>query len=433
MSKALLNALPELESAGILTAEIADHIRRYYAQKPDTDSGRLIAVFGILGSLLVGTGVILIVAHNWDMLPKAAKLLLAFAPLLLALGFAGFAVWKKQVSTAWREGAGTALVLAIGASISLIAQIYQMPERLGPFLLTWSLLALPVVYVLRSSMASLLYLTGITWYACETGYFHYRSEEPYEFWALLAAALPWYIGLIRKQPSGNFTAFHHWFVPLSVTICLGLWAKGSSIWMTPAYFALYGLMGWIGQQEAFQGKRVISNGFQAFGSLGTIILLLVLSFEGFWKEVGNFSWAENAWYISPEFMVFLVLSAAAAYLLVRTAKPDPVWSLPPTLWVFLVFPVLFFAGIGDEFLPMVITNLLVLGIGVGLTVSGNHTQNIRLLNFGLLVITALIVCRFFDTQIPFLVRGVVFVLVGLGFFFLNTRLLKSKKTQPESL
>jgi hypothetical protein len=40
---------------------------------------------------------------------------------------------------------------------------------------------------------------------------------------------------------------------------------------------------------------------------------------------------------------------------------------------------------------------------------------------------ALILCRFFDTDMSFVIRGILFLIVGLGFFLANYWTLKQKK------
>ena len=50
------------------------------------------------------------------------------------------------------------------------------------------------------------------------------------------------------------------------------------------------------------------------------------------------------------------------------------------------------------------------------------------LNYGLMIIAALVICRFFDTDLSFVTRGVLFILVGAGFFFANYRMLKKRET-----
>ena len=57
--------------------------------------------------------------------------------------------------------------MTIGATISLVAQIYQIHGDTARFFLAGILLGLPIVYVLRSSVAASLYFIGATtWVGC---------------------------------------------------------------------------------------------------------------------------------------------------------------------------------------------------------------------------------------------------------------------------
>ena len=140
------------------------------AIKTEIHPNRLFIVFGIFGAILVGLGIILLVAHNWDDLSRTTKSFFAFLPLVVGQILCGFVLIKKTDSVAWRESATAFLFFSVGACISLITQIYNIPGNLSSFLLTWMLLCLPLVYLMRSSITSLLYLTGITYYAVETSY-----------------------------------------------------------------------------------------------------------------------------------------------------------------------------------------------------------------------------------------------------------------------
>lgn len=45
-------------------------------------------LFGILGAVLIGGGIILLLAHNWEQLGRPARVAVAFAPLVLSQALA---------------------------------------------------------------------------------------------------------------------------------------------------------------------------------------------------------------------------------------------------------------------------------------------------------------------------------------------------------
>jgi len=60
MSKNFLHALPELVREGLLSEGDSEKIQAYYTLKEQKQPQRINIVFGIIGSLLVGLGIILI-------------------------------------------------------------------------------------------------------------------------------------------------------------------------------------------------------------------------------------------------------------------------------------------------------------------------------------------------------------------------------------
>lgn len=66
MNKHLLKDVPELVKAEVISEETGLKIAKYYELKKQSAPNNLVVVLGILGALLVGSGVVLIVAHNWD-------------------------------------------------------------------------------------------------------------------------------------------------------------------------------------------------------------------------------------------------------------------------------------------------------------------------------------------------------------------------------
>ena len=258
--------LAELLEQKIISETTAAEIRDFYEQKQERLSGRLFTIFSVLGAVLVGLGIILIVAHNWEELSKSVKTILAFIPLAIGQIAAGYTLLKRKESTAWREGSGAFLFFAVGACLALISQIYQLPGSIGDFLFSWMLLVLPIIYVLGSGIVNLFFLFGITYYAAETGYMNpIDAKERYWYWILLAASLPFYYQLYRKAPGSNMMAFHNWVLPLSLVIVLGTIGQSpTAYFLYLAYVALFGCFYLFGQWPDFTRYGLRNNVFLCF-------------------------------------------------------------------------------------------------------------------------------------------------------------------------
>lgn len=422
----IIKDIPELLNAKVITQETADRIQDYYTNKKASSTNRLFIVFGILGAILVGLGIILIIAHNWDELSRTTKTLFAFLPLVVGQALCVYSITKKQNSDAWKESGTAFLFFSVGASISLVSQIYNIPGNLSSYILTWMLLCLPLLYVMKSSIASLLYLIGITYYAAEVGYWSYPSSESYLYWLLLILALPHYFLLYKKRPKSNFMIFHNWIVPLSIVIALGTVADKTEEFMFIAYFSLLGLFYLIGDTAFFSLQKSQNNGYKIVGSLGIIVLLMILSFDWFWEELRNKDLQFSEIIATPEFLASTIISVLATGLLYINQKNKSLKEIKPLAPAFIVFILIFILGLTFS-ISFVLINIYVFVIGILTVKDGAKQDSLGLLNFGLLIIAALIACRFFDTDLSFVVRGILFVSVGAGFVFTNYWMLKKRK------
>jgi uncharacterized membrane protein len=414
-----LKHLPELVQADVISPEIADRIADYYKAK-EPGGNRLMLIFSVLGSFLIGLGIILIIAHNWDDLSKPVKLSLVLSSLLLGQILCGLALLRKW-SSGSREAVSIFLMMSVAASISIVSQVYNIPGSLGSFLLTWMLLSIPIVYVMRSNVTSLLVIVGLTWYGCELGYFTYPDDNTaLYYWPMLLALLPFYLYLL-KQAGKNFHAVHAWFFVSSLTITLGMFAHNNDSLMFVAYtsmFSLFILVFQILETENIPG----ANAFLVAGSAGITIILLVFSFEFAWKELTDYDGR------SAELMVSGIISLIAAGLLVNSLLKKGLAAQHPLSFVFLIFIPLFVIGNTYFVAGQIGANLCVLIIAMVTTKRGADRNNLIILNYGLTIMAALVVCRFFDTKITFAIRGMLFIAVGATFFLANYYAIRKRRS-----
>jgi hypothetical protein len=221
--------------------------------------------------------------------------------------------------------------------------------------------------------------------------------------------------------------FHNWLIPLSVVITLGTVAEGTDELMFIAYFSLFGLLYLIGDRDFFTHQKPRNNGYMILGSLGTIVLLLALSFDWFWEDLRRKDLQFKVVIATPEFFALTIISLLAAWLLYLYLKNKTLANIKPKAPIFILFIITFILGLSYP-IAVVLINIYVFAIGVLTIKDGARHDHLGILNYGLLIITVLVICRFFDTNLSFVIRGILFVVVGAGFFAANYWMLKKRKT-----
>lgn len=403
--------LDELVANGVITPEVAENIRGYYNKPSQGGASLLVIAFGIIGALLIGMGIVLIIAHNWDDLSTGLKLMIGLAPMFVAQALAGYVIIKDIKSQAWRESIGVVLIFGVATAISIVSQVYNISGSFPKFLLVWSILSLPVMYLLQSRISSLLFWMMITWYAIEANSSYY--------WLLALGATPFFVQLIRKTPEANSVSFHNWVVGVSIALGLGFGSyDNGNIFLVPAYVTLFSVFMLMGQLPVFAERKLINNAWLIGGSAGTIIILLVLTFE--WIDL-NEDW------FRPPFFIWIFLFAVASYLLYVVGTKNGFRNVLSKSYTFLIFPLLMIIGEMEHVIAMGLTNVLLLALGVYTIREGALSDKLWKMNYGLLILSVLIACRFFDSDISFVLRGLLFVVIGAGFFGMNIYMIRKRK------
>jgi len=281
---------------------------------------------------------------------------------------------------------------------------------------------------LRSSFSSLLFIVGITWYACEVGYFNYPySNAPY-YWILLLLIVPfYYTEFLRTGQKNNFFYFHSWFLVISLTICLGILTDNAEEMILIAYMSLFSAFVIISQMKVFETNRVLTNAYLVIGSLGVIILLLMLSFDWYWDELDQES--GNNILVQSEFIASAVLSLGCIGLLFQLLKENNWRDINKKSYAFILLIILYLIGLTLPILSQILVNILTLALAITTIRDGAQRNHLGILNYGLMIIAALIGCRFFDTDFSFVVRGLLFIGVGIGFFAANYYMIQKRKKQ----
>jgi uncharacterized membrane protein len=422
--------LSELVSANIISEESAQKISDFYIRKSTASPNRQLLIFGIVGALLIGVGLMFIIANQWDELSQSLKTACAFLLLIIPQALAAFVILKKEDKIAWRESTALLLFFAVGANISLVSQIYHINGDASSYFLTWMVLTVPLIYILDSSAMSLAWFIGVMSYG-----FAVKSDVPdplgeYLYWILFALPVPRYIRLFKKSPDSVLFSLHHWVIPFVLSMAMIIISHRHEMLMSPVYVSMFGLVYLTGNCNFFRGRPILLNGYRIIGLAGTIITLLAMSFKSMWENVSGHHYILGDLIIAPEFIgnvVFFVLASLLLYRQIKTKSLSD-WKLMDV--TYLVFLVFFIPGTYTS-QAYILVNLYLIVLAFLAIREGTKLSHLGVLNSGMIVIALLAVCRSFDTDLTFAVKGSMFVLVGIGFFAANWLMLKKRK-QNES-
>lgn len=423
----LHDELPKLVDEGVLDRDSADRLRARYPRDASPSGTRLaIIICAVFGALLVGSGVILLLAHNWEHLGRAARAGVALTPLVVSQVIAGWVLIRRGESTAWREGSATMLALALAAAMALVDQTYHAGDDLESFLWRWSLLLAPIPWLLNSSAVAILFLASLTWWA---GAAKADRLEVIWLWPLALAVVPHLVSVLRHERRGLRAANLQWAVVLFLCVAAGLGLE----WRVPGlwigvYTGLFALMIAIGAATRRDESGLWRRPFETVGVAGSLVLWLILSFDEPWHRIGwsyihdndRFHRAASTFDVVLAVGLPLAALAAAALILDRRRHALQLAWMVSVPAVAVLWPLVAASDGGEaRWIAALAFTFIVFAVGIATIVSGIRSHHLGTVNLGMLVVSALVVVRFFDAEIGFVVKGLAFIVVGIGFLAVN--------------
>jgi len=432
----LLGELPKLEAEGVIDSGVAERLRAYYADKTLGSGRRLVvAIFAVFGALLIGGGVILLLAHNWEAFGRGTRAAIALVPLVASQVLVGWVLIKKSGSTAWREGTATLLALTVAAAIALVDQTYHTGGDLESFLWRWSLLLAPLPWLLNSTAVAMLFLAALTWWA---GAAKVEGSQILMMWPLAAAVIPHLIHVMRSDRRGLRAANLQWAIALFLCVAagLGLENRVPGLWIV-IYVGLFALMITLGAVNRRGEDSLWRRPLEVVGVAGSIVMWLILSFDEPWRNIGwkHIHLTERFHEVTSWLDVALAVGLPLVAILAMALLLDRgrhrlylLWGLSVPL-VAIVWPLT--AVTDSRWIGAVSLTLLLFVVGIGTIAEGVRRQNLGTVNLGMLVVALLVVVRFFDSGFGFIFKGFAFILVGFGFLVANIVLSRSLRANEE--
>lgn len=430
-------------------------------------SNKLITTIAILGSLLVGAGVILWIASNWEAIPRFGKVILIFS-IIIGTYFASFYLqFKKDYLRVGRALAFLGCLL-FGTGIILIAQIFNIEAESGSALLFWSLLILPLVLILKLgsgfALSAILFALWGVFTTFHIGLAGIGGFGGLVFWLERGFAAPtinyWYPALLLII-----------FIPLAYyirsiktqalnIIALGLWINSAVIinfyqeLMETAgrrvpssessfFIAVLMLIAIYGIVVYLTGKiHLRSDYFKKFSASYTGVGLLfilgttfILSFKDLLKGLvntgRNFSRVSGGteavgilkFETTPFFLFFyfllIAISIVAMYIFYSVNKDNIKRVVPEILFaVFLlafsiVFIYLIPLKLSNVVFFAIFLNLVLFAETIGLIFIGYIQREKIFINLGLLFFAVTLIARYFDLAFTLIDRSLFFIIGGL--------------------
>ncbi len=369
--------IAELQKEGFIIPEQQEMIKaKYQKLEPQREALRrqkMVTLFAIFGAVLIGSGVILLIAANWSKLPSFVATFILILSVLAVYVLAWWLRFKKEN----HPRVASALIflgsLLFGASLILTAQIYHIRIEFSNLILIWALSILPMAYFTKSHLSSVLSVFLIFG------------------WGLFSLVIPSFIGGDVVFPLRYYISL---ILVLGLMMPLAYRLKSLSV----QALSLAGIMVWLAPLAAlkwFQGSSSITLDltFLYLALAGAFLLLGELHFrvEAF-KKFKNIYYLIGLW---TAFSALLLLTFPAIH---NIGKSFATGQLTNTSFMPVFFNFILFAAI---------CAVIYLGI--------RREENV-FVNMSIFFFAVLVCARYFSVSWGLSGRAVIFIIGGLLLF-----------------
>lgn len=416
-NKKLLKEISAWERENIITPDAADTLRERYSSG---GKNTLITIFSILGSVLIGTGVVLLFATNWKNMSLTAKTLVSFLPLVIGQGLAVFTVARKYGSTLFRESAAILYTAGIFATVAMISSSFRLGTRSEIYVLICALMCLPVIYLLDAVSPLIVYYTAVIFWGIDT----LRSSASFSGFGLLVIfiLLGMLFSFITGKKSEFSSARYTYTLWLSVAasffivVALAQALDANLMSLFLGYFAI--IFAIAGLDSDY------SSPFRTVGSIGCMVIIFIFSI--------NRSWDNDDDPISSLLCLALtVIFAAAAVIISVIRQRGDIFKL---IFVIggaissVVVALVGFFGVNNGFFVSVAVNIILIAMAIGFIARGAIKTEMITTNIGLVTAGGIIAARIIDDNIDIVIKSLVFIAMGSALLLVNRSLLKKKRS-----
>jgi len=425
--KWLSTQLAELTRQDVISPEAALKLRQHY-EMDSLETQKSMSLFTVIlatiGGLLVGGGIILIFAYNWDNIDRPMRTVLAFTPLLVSQVLCVMALYPNKRGPAWREVSGVLLFCSVAAAISIIGQTYHISGDYQGFMTTWFILLLPIVYILRPHLMTMLMIILAT-----SNAFQFESF----YWLFLFALLPYYF-LVSRDKNTLKSTQTGWLWVLCCTcvtqINILFHFDLLSTTIKVITFLSFGVSLYLSGKLINTQSGFIQRPFVIIGSFTIASFLLTFTFKEALIELFTIDNMTLHTYLFlaewHEILLIALINLSSLILILHALFKRQFINLvlPSVLVLVLIYMALFNVQTEEEiavraFYTSVLFSFVAFIIGCWYLYQGVKNDSTGQLNFGLLLVMGLLFIKFFNDDFTIIARGITFIILGSALIGVN--------------
>ncbi len=414
--KWLLKEIESWKENKIVSEETADRLKNMY--KPKKSISLLMVLFSVIGSLLIGMGIVLVSANNWwYSLPIAIRAFIGFLPLLISQVIVLFVFRYKMNSTAFRESAALLNMAGVFGSIALVGQIFHLPGDFTNYLLVCGVLFLPTMLTMNALSPLIIYY----WTAINGGI--YFSDGIGIIISVIMFAIGAVFALNKCRVKNGKSVYLSLITVISGFVLILVSALEGNCDLSIVLYGYALLL--LSASPILKGSEDV---FLTTGRICFLILTFIVTYQGLWGYKAEFD--------STTFLIIAILLILFATLLfVKNIIAKKYCPFSIVTFVVLILRVIWcIFGLTEapfDVIFMVAINIILFALSILCIFEGAKKIDLYNANTGMLTLCTLIILRFFDSELPLSVRGVVFLILGAGFLLFNLYLVKTKKSIKE--
>lgn len=438
--KWLAGELAKWEAEGLLTPSAASAIRDRYS--PNTNAGERrswgIVVSCSIGALLVGLGIIALLAANWEFLTRPMRAAAAIAPVLACALAAYWAAAKKLRSRFFWETTGTLWMMAVIAALLIVATTYQVSDNSPALVMAMCVLTLPIVLLTRASLATVGWLAlPIVWFSMKCAEFPHAylsqttqgAEAAKAYVAFLGLCAAGGVALLRTVLAGEYTPLTA-FVQLGVAIALPV----SAIVSIVIYTGVTSSTGGAGEIMGFLSALLAVAAIYHLGAMlrwkGLKIAALALIGWAFMMIPFNDAMYEiwrpfgTALHFSAAPLLPVAVNGAAAVILAALCGKERSKTL-------LAIPILYLAmgrTMGNDACA-VVTYILALAWCAWFFMRGVRDDLLDRMNAGAIGLLYLIMAKFLASDASFTAKGIILIASGAALTAANVFIIRRRRSK----